>query len=62
MPEKAFASRILIIKSLNFFEADLNLNLGPDKIRIPHALIVVGTNVGSSQYADVFSTFFVKIR
>ena len=49
MPEKAFAFRILIIKSLNFFEADLNLNLGPDKIRIPHALIVVGTNVGSSQ-------------
>ena len=27
-----------------------------------HALIVVGNNVGNSRKADVFSTFFVKIR
>ena len=40
----------------------LTLNLEADKIRMQHALIVVGNNVGNSRKADVFSTFFVKIR
>ena len=40
----------------------LTLNLEVDKIRMQHALIVVGNNVGNSRKADVFSTFFVKIR
>ena len=39
------APRILKIKSLSFFEAELTLKLGADKIRIQHALIVVGNLV-----------------
>jgi len=39
---------ILKIKRFRGFKVDLTLNLGTDESRIQHAMIVVGTNVGSS--------------